>query len=115
MRSASMISETIQSIEERIKNTDSIKYKEKQELLNLLSTLEAEVTALAKTHPEQAQSITGFTQLSTHEATRTHKDQQLIDVSLKGLTSSIEGFENSHENLVKIVNSIALMLSNVGI
>jgi len=110
-----MITETIQSIEKRIKDTDSIKFKDKQELLDLLSTLETEVVSLSKTHPEQAESITGFTQVSAHEATRTHKDAQLVDLSIKGLTSSIEGFENSHENLVKIVNSIALMLSNVGI
>ncbi len=110
-----MITETIQNIGRRIKTTDAIKDKEKQELLRLLATLEAEVTSLAKTHPEQAESITGFTQVSAHEATREHKDQQLVDLSLQGLTSSIEGFENSHENLVKIVNSIAVMLSNLGI
>lgn len=110
-----MITETIHSIAGRIKSSDSIKLEDKQELLNLLSTLETEVVSLSKTHPEQAESITGFTQVSAHEATREHKDPQLVDLSIKGLTSSIEGFENSHENLVKIVNSIALMLSNAGI
>jgi hypothetical protein len=110
-----MIAKTIQHIEERIKKTDAIGSAEKGELLDLLRTLEDEVVALSKTHPEQAESITGFTQLSAHEATREHKDPQLVNLSLTGLRSSIEGFENSHENLVKIVNSLAVMLSNVGI
>jgi hypothetical protein len=114
-RTTTMITETIKSIGKRIEDAGSIGSKEKEELLNLLNTLEAEVTSLAETHPEEAESITGFTQVSAHEATRSLKDQRLVDLSLKGLTSSIEGFENSHEDLVKIVNSLAVMLSNVGI
>jgi hypothetical protein len=110
-----MVTRTIKDIEAKIKDTGSINFKEKEEILNLLATLESEVTSLAETHPEQAESIAGFTGVSAHEATREQKDQQLVDLSLKGLTSSIEGFENSHENLVKIVNSLAVMLSNIGI
>ncbi len=110
-----MIGDTIRNIKEKVRNTDSIKGGEKEELLRLLSTLEAEVTSLSKTHPEQAESITGFTQVSAHEATREDRNQKLVNLSIRGLTSSIEGFENSHEDLVTIVNAIALMLSNVGI
>jgi hypothetical protein len=38
-----------------------------------------------------------------------------VHLSIKGLTSSIEGFENTHEELVRIVNSIAYILSNMGL
>jgi hypothetical protein len=110
-----MVTETLKKIEARILSTDSISTKEKRELLDLLSTLDTEVETLAQTNPEEAESITGFTQVSTHEATREQKDPQLVSLSLNGLTSSIKGFENSHENLVQIVNSLALMLSNIGI
>jgi hypothetical protein len=110
-----MIRETIENIEKRIEKTDSLSDKDKQEFLRLLSTLEAEVTSLSKTHPEQAESITGFTRVSTHEATREEKNPQLVKLSIKGLTSSVEGFEESHEDLVRIVNSIAVMLSSLGI
>jgi Mg2+ and Co2+ transporter CorA len=109
------IRETIENIEKRIERADSIKHEDKEELLNLLSTLEAEVVSLSKTHPEQAESITGFTHVSTHEATREEKNPQLVRLSLNGLTSSVEGFENSHEELVRIVNRLAVMLSSVGI
>jgi len=109
------IRETIENIEQRIEKADSIKPEDKEELMNLLSTLESEVVSLSKTHPEQAESITGFTRVSTHEATREEKTPQLVKLSVNGLTSSVEGFENSHEELVRIVNRLAVMLSSVGI
>ena len=109
------IRETIENIEQRIEKADSIKPEDKEELMNLLSTLESEVVSLSKTHPEQAESITGFTRVSTHEATREEKNPQLVKLSVNGLTSSVEGFENSHEALVRIVNRLAVMLSSVGI
>lgn len=110
-----MIEKTIEEIENRVKATDTIKGAEKEELLRLLATLKGEVVALSRTHPEQAESITHFTRASAHEATREEKNQRLLDLSTKGLSSSIEGFENSHPELVRIVNSISLMLANIGI
>ena len=110
-----MIRTTIESIEKKIANADSMGEEEKKELLKLLSTLETEVLDLSKTHPEEAESIAGFTQVSAHEATRGQRNEQLVHLSIKGLTSSIEGFENTHEELVRIVNSIAYILSNMGL
>jgi hypothetical protein len=110
-----MIGTTIESIEKKIANTNSMGEEDKKELLKLLSTLETEVLDLSKTHPEEAESIAGFTQLSAHEATRGRRNEQLVRLSTKGLTSSIEGFENTHEELVRIVNSIAYILSNMGL
>jgi len=110
-----MIEKTIENIEFRIAKTGSIENKDKEELLKLLATLKAEVTSLARTNPEEAESITGFAQVSTHEATREQKNRELLDLSVKGLASSIEGFETSHPELVRIVNSISVMLSNAGI
>ena len=85
------------------------------ELLNLLATLKSEVAELSKTHSDQAQSIAGFTNISAHEATRAEQNPELLNLSLKGLTSSVEGFESSHPQLVRIVNSISQTLSNLGI
>lgn len=110
-----MIRDTIENIEKRIENSDRLSFKDKQEFLKLLSTLESEVVSLHETNPEQAESITGFTKVSTHEATREEKNPQLVRLSIKGLTSSVEGFEKSHTELVRIVNSLAQMLSNIGI
>ena len=110
-----MIKETISSIEAKIHGADAINEDKKRELLQLLGTLKSEVATLSKTHEEQAQSIAGFTEVSTHEATRSKQNPELLELSLKGLSSSVEGFENSHPRLVQIVNSISQTLSNLGI
>jgi Domain of unknown function (DUF4404) len=110
-----MIDETIGKIETRIQSADSIKEDRKRELLQLLAKLKSEAAELSKTHDEQAQSIAGFAQVSAHEATREQRNPELLTLSLRGLRSSVEGFENSHPKLVQIVNAISNTLSNLGI
>jgi hypothetical protein len=110
-----MIHDTIGKIEERIRRSEAIKDESKTELLSLLSNLKSEVANLSSTDAEQAQSIAGFTAVSAHEATRDEKNPTLMQLSLKGLTSSVEGFEQSHPRLVQVVNSISTTLSNLGI
>ena len=110
-----MIEDTLSKIEARIQNADTIKDERKQELLQLLATLKSEMGKLSETHGEQAESIAGFTDLSAHEATRIEQNPQLLKLSLDGLSSSVEGFEESHPQLVQIVNAISSTLSNLGI
>ena len=110
-----MIEETVGKIEAKIQSADSIKEERRSELLHLLGTLKAEVAELSKTHGEQAESIAGFTELSAHEATRSEQNPDLLKLSLQGLSSSVEGFEESHPRLVRIVNAISHTLSNLGI
>lgn len=110
-----MIHDTLQKIEAKIQKSNSLPEEKKTELLSLLSTLKTEVNGLAETHAEQAESIAAFTEISTHEATRAEQNPQLLQVSLTGLSSSVEGFEQSHPRLVRIVNSICTMLSNSGV
>ena len=110
-----MIDETIAKIEQQLNSSQTIRPERREELLELLETLKAEVSTLSTTHEEQAASIARFTEVSAHEATRTTQDQQLLDLSLEGLRSSARGFEESHPKLVQIVNSISNTLSNLGI
>ena len=110
-----MIEDTIEKIEARIRKASSVPEENKAELLNLFSTLKSEVAQLARTHEDQAQSITGFSEVSTHEATREEKNPELLKHSLDGLSSSVNGFEESHPELVQIVNRICVTLSNLGI
>ena len=110
-----MVEETITQIEERIKKAKSLNDERKNELLDLLATLKTEVSQLSKTGAEDAQSIIGFTEISIHEATREEKHPQLLNLALKGLSTSVKRFENSHPKLVRIVNSICNTLSNIGI
>jgi len=110
-----MIEETISKIEAKIQNSEAIKADRRHELLQLLGTLKSEVAELSKTHGEQAQSIAGFAELSTHEATRSEQNPQLLNLSLKGLNSSVQELEKSHTRLVQLVNAISNTLSNLGI
>lgn len=110
-----MIDDTIRKIEAQLQESESISDERRQELLKLLTTLKSEVANLSTTHGAEAQSIAGFTQVSAHEATRETPNPTLVDLSLKGLRSSVEGFEKTHPGLVQIVNNISNTLSNLGI
>jgi hypothetical protein len=111
-----MIDETIRQLEARIESTDaSISEERRRELRELLEKLRAEVSKLAQTNEEQAASVAGFAQVSTHEATRADQNPQLLKLSLEGLNSSVAGFEKSHPGLVQIVNAVSNTLSNLGI
>jgi Mg2+ and Co2+ transporter CorA len=110
-----MIEDTIEKIQARLESADAIKDDRRQELLQLLARLKSEVADLSKTHGEQAESIAGFAEVSTHEATRTEQNPQLLQLSLQGLKSSVEELEESHPRLVQVVNAISNTLSNLGI
>jgi len=110
-----MKEETISQIEERIKNAGALKEENRAELLGLLAQLKAEVGALSRTNQEQAQSIAGFTEISTHEATREEPNPKSLNHSILGLESSVNNLEKSHPQLVAVVNRIAQMLANMGI
>ena len=110
-----MLDDTLGKIETRIRGADTITEERRRELLELLGTLKSEVARLSETHGEQAESIAGFTELSTREATRASQDPQLLKLSLEGLGSSVREFEESHPRLVRIVNAISNTLSNLGI
>ena len=106
---------TLNEIEAKIRSADKISDERKRELLQLLATLKTEVGALSKTHGEQAESIAQFAKISAHEATRWKQSPELRELSVRGLQSSVEGFEKSHPHLVEIVNRISNTLSNLGI
>jgi hypothetical protein len=110
-----MLEQTITNIEQRIKNSESIAEKDRNDLLNLLTTLKSEVIELSKTHADHAESITGFAQISAHEATREKQNRHLMKLSLTGLTSSVDELETTYPKLVETVNRISQILANMGI
>ncbi len=110
-----MIEDTLKKIEARIRASDALTGDRKAELLQLLGTLDSEVAELAKTHGEHAESIASFVELSAREATRTQRNPRLLELSLTGLSSSVEEFEQSHPHLVRIANTICNVLANLGI
>ena len=110
-----MIDDTIQKIEKRVQNGRAITDENKSALLTLLTTLKSELNALPEAHNEQAESITGFMERSTHEATREEPNPQLLQLAVDGLSASVQDFESSHPRVAEIVNTIAGTLANLGI
>lgn len=110
-----MIRDTISKIEARLQQSSTLSEAGRRELLELLSTLRAEVSELSKTDADRAQSIEAFAMTSAHEATRTQKQPELLQHSLNALSASVEGFEKTHPALVQLVNRICATLSNLGI
>lgn len=110
-----MLQDHIEKIESKVQGAKGIPEETKNELMGLLSTLKSEIGDLSRTHGEDADSITRFTEVSAHEATREERKPELVKVAVQGLSSSVEGFESSHPGLVQIVNRIATILSNMGI
>jgi len=110
-----MIDDTVSKLETQLNQARNLSPERKTELLQLLGTLKTEVAELSKTNREGAQSIAKFAEVSALEATRTEKNQKLQEISIEGLKSSVEGFEQSHPNLVRVVDSISRTLSNLGI
>ena len=109
-----MVRPTIQQIKQKIEKSDVLQDEIKKELINLLASLQAEIN-VSSVDSDQAESIAGFTQASTHEALRKEKQPDLFNHSMEGLRASVHGFENSHPRLVEVVNSICVTLSNLGI
>ncbi len=110
-----MIEKTISEIEAKIRGAETVTAAHKQELLGLLGKLKAEVSALEQTHSKEAKTIADSVQATTREATSKHQDPESLQNSVAGLRSSVEGFEQSHPQLVQVVNSFSNMLSNLGI
>ena len=110
-----MIEDTVSKLEAQLREAKNLSPERRDELLQLLGMLKAEVSELSKTNREEALSVARFAELSALEATRSAKNQKLQDLSLEGFKSSVEGFEQSHPRLVQVVDSISRTLSNLGI
>jgi hypothetical protein len=114
-RDLDMLQDTITKIEARLQNSAALGKDQRAELLTLLGQLKTEITALSKTHQEQAESIASFAEVSAREAMRGAKNPQTLQHSIGGLKSSVGEFETTHPRLAAVVNRIASVLANMGI
>ena len=110
-----MSPDSLTRLETKIQEATGLNAQHKTELLNLLANLKDELAGLSTTYEEHAHSITSFTDISTHEATRQSKNQQLLHIAIEGLSTSVEELEASHPELVATVNKLCNLLSSLGI
>lgn len=113
--SSALLDYRIGIIESTIRTARQIPEETRVELMAMLAGLKSELAQLSKTHHEEAASITRFADASAHEAARTENKPQLTDTALQGLRLSIEGLEESHPDVVRVVNRFATALSNMGL
>ncbi len=110
-----MSKELVERIEAKIKQSAGLGDDARRELIDLLSTLKAEMSELEKTHGENAESIAGFAGAAAHEAIRAETNPHLLELAMDGLSESVKEVETEHPKLVEISNAICTMLSNLGI
>lgn len=106
---------SLNRIKEKISRAEGLSPSHKQELLELVNQLYAELSHLSDTDAGRADSVSGFAQVSAHEASTPGRKPETLDYALKGLSSSVEELEASHPKLVETVNRICVMLSDIGI
>jgi tyrosyl-tRNA synthetase len=110
-----VIKSTLTKIEKTIQQESNLPDKDKAKLLSMLTTLKVEIKELSKIHSEEAESIVGFIERSTQEASRKKKNATLLQLSIDGIKESVKEFELSHPKLVESVNYISSALANFGI
>ena len=110
-----MLDETLAKLETSIRASEAIQVDKKAELVRLLTTLKSEIATLEHTHAEHAASVIGLAERSMHEVIRQPKDPQLAASALQELSESVAELEVSHPQLVSVVNTISVLLSNIGI
>lgn len=91
-----MIQDTLQKIEARLAEAESLTPETRSALEALLAELKTQIAAVGGEQTEAAESIAGFTESSTRAALRLQQDPDLLDVSLDGLRRSVRDFELSH-------------------
>ena len=109
-----MIDDTIQRIEARLRS-ESLPENTRAELLTLLDTLKSEVGQLPPSSAAQAQTIARAAEVSAEQAMASERDDRRYRGALDDLTDSVRDFEDSHPQLVQVVNNIANTLAGLGI
>jgi hypothetical protein len=110
-----MIRNTLQKIEDTLRSTPQASAKTKEELLELVRELGAELQALERTNREHAHIIAGHADQAISEATGAPAAAAAARPAWTGFASSARELEASHPKLASLVRSIADSLANVGI
>lgn len=110
-----MIEETIASIESRLRNAKELGDEQRAEMQALLERLKGELFELSSIDADQARSIVGYMDLSTHELARNEKQPHLLRLAIEGLSSSVVGLELKHPRLTEAINALCVSLANSGI
>jgi hypothetical protein len=110
-----MISERLAQIESTLRNSANIPAATRQELLELVAGLKAEMGPLAGTHGASAHAIAGNAEAAVQASVLRDEAPEQAAQAVAGLAASVRQFEATHPRLVEIVDQLALTLSNLGL
>jgi ABC-type transporter Mla subunit MlaD len=110
-----MTDEGIEKIKSAVEAADHIPPEKKAQLLALLADIKPVIAKVARTHPEDAQSIGQSVEASAQIAVRENKRPERVERALRELKQSVEKFEASHPDLAAFVNRYSTLLSALGI
>jgi prefoldin subunit 5 len=110
-----MTDERLKKIKSAVESADHIPPGKKAELLAVLAKLKPAITEVAKTHEEEAESISRYVEASAHEAAGRKEHPEGLDRVLNRLKQSVEKFEASHPDLTAFVTEYSAVLSGLGI
>ncbi len=105
---------TLEEIKDKIASAKGLEDSRKAELTELVGKLYSELEELARTDRNRAESVSGFAKESANEAANGN-NQESLDKTLSGFSSSVDELEASHPRVVELVNRICKMLSDIGI
>lgn len=109
-----MINSTIKRIEEKLCKTN-ISDENRTELCVMLEELKAELEQLSQKDSDRAESVAGFAEVTSHEATRQESNPELLGLSISGLNKSVQDLEIEYPALVRAVNDICKLFSSMGV
>lgn len=110
-----MLNETLNKIETILKSSAQLTVSERDQLQKLYAELRGELDQLSQTQAEHAESIAAFASVAAQESLRKNKNSELTHLSLQGLKTSIDDFEDSHPKLFTTIQAIINSLRGLGV
>lgn len=110
-----MIDPILDRIEAHLRESSTLDSAQREALLRLVDELRKELAILAQDNPEHARSVAGLAETSAYESTRQEPSPRVHRLSLDALEAAVDGLEQEYPSLVRCINEICLLLSNMGI
>jgi hypothetical protein len=110
-----MINERLAKLESMLRDNPNLSDAARQELLGLVTGLQAEMAPLTGTHAERAHEIAGNAEAAVQASMQRQEQPERATQAVEGLAASVREFEVTHPRLVEIVDQLTSTLSNMGI
>ena len=108
-----MLKDTLNKIEQNVRDSKSLAERRKTELVELIGDLRQELETLEQSHADKAQYIAEQAHSVAEQAL--DKDAETVELTSHGLERSIEEFELSHPKLYDTVKAFVIRITGFGV